>query len=44
VARNNAKEGGGSATLVIFGLKNMAADDWRERASVEVPGRNGGSV
>lgn len=44
VARKNAKEGGGNATLVIFGLKNMAADDWRERASVELSGPNGGVI
>ena len=44
LARKNAKEGGGNATLVIFGLKNMAGNDWRERASVEVSGPNGGAI
>ena len=36
--RTNATEGGGNATLVIFGLKNMAADDWREKQEIEHSG------
>lgn len=44
LARTNAKEGRGNATLVIFGLKNMAAADWRDRASVELSGPNGGAI
>lgn len=35
VGRTNAVEGGGNATLVIFGLKNMAADDWRDKQQVD---------
>ena len=31
VGRQNAVNGGGNATLVIFGLKNMAPDEWREK-------------
>jgi hypothetical protein len=38
IGRANAKDGGGNATLVIFGLKNMAADDWREKQEVEHSG------
>lgn len=38
IGRVNAKEGGGNATLVIFGLKNMAPDDWREKQEVEHSG------
>ncbi len=30
-ARTNATEGGGNATLCIFGLKNMAEEDWRDK-------------
>lgn len=35
--RNIAISGGGpgAATAVIFGLKNMAAEDWREKQEVE---------
>lgn len=35
--RNIAMIGGGpgSATAVIFGLKNMAAEDWREKQEVD---------
>lgn len=35
VGRKNAVEGGGNATLVIFGLKNMAGDDWREKQEID---------
>lgn len=35
VGRKNAVEGGGNATLVVFGLKNMAADDWRDKREVD---------
>ena len=38
VARTNAVEGGGNATLCIFGLKNMAADDWRDKVETEHSG------
>ncbi len=38
--REIAKAGGGpgAATAVIFGLKNMAAEDWRDRQEVEHSG------
>lgn len=38
--RGIATEGGGpgSATAVIFGLKNMASEDWREKQEVEHSG------
>ena len=35
IGRKNAVEGGGNATLVIFGLKNMAAEDWREKQEID---------
>lgn len=38
ISRQNAIEGGGNATLCIFGLKNMAADDWREKQEIEHSG------
>jgi len=40
------QEGGapGSATLVIFGLKNFAPDDWRDRHQHEVSGPDGGPI
>ena len=38
VGRKNAVEGGGNATLVIFGLKNMAAEDWRDKQELEHSG------
>ncbi|MCH4542726.1 DNA-packaging protein [Ochrobactrum sp. A-1] len=31
VGRSNAITGDGNATLVIFGLKNMGAEDWRDK-------------
>ena len=39
VSRTNAVEGGGNATLCIFGLKNMAPDEWREKQEIEHSGR-----
>lgn len=33
-----AGEGGGNATAAIFGVKNRAADDWRDKQDVEVTG------
>ncbi|WP_199925224.1 hypothetical protein [Neorhizobium sp. SOG26] len=44
LGRKNAQQGGGNATLVIFGLKNMAGEDWRERASMELSGPAGGAI
>lgn len=38
VSRTNAREGGGNATLCIFGLKNMAPDEWREKQEIEHSG------
>lgn len=35
LGRSNAISGDGNATLVIFGLKNMAAEDWRDKQEVE---------
>lgn len=35
VNRNNAMTGDGNATSCIFGLKNMAADDWSDRKSID---------
>jgi hypothetical protein len=35
LGRNNAMSGDGNATLVIFGLKNMAPEDWRDRREFE---------
>lgn len=31
VGRTNAVTGNGNATLVIFGLKNMGPEDWRDK-------------
>lgn len=38
-SRINAVEGGGNATLCIFGLKNMAPDEWREKQEIEHSGK-----
>jgi len=35
LGRNNAITGDGNATLVIFGLKNMAAEDWRDKQEID---------
>jgi hypothetical protein len=39
VARKNAMDGGGNATLCIFGLKNMAPDEWRDKVETEHSGK-----
>lgn len=44
VSRRNAMEGGGNATLCIFGLKNMAPDEWRDKQAVEMTGESGGPI
>jgi hypothetical protein len=44
VNRKNAVEGGGNATSAIFGLKNMAADEWREKIVQEHSGPDGGPI
>lgn len=33
--RKTAENGGGNATLVVFGLKNMGAEDWRDKQEIE---------
>lgn len=33
--RKNAITGDGNATLVIFGLKNMAPDEWRDKQEID---------
>lgn len=35
LGRNGAQGGEVNPTLVIFGLKNMAADDWRDRKDID---------
>lgn len=35
VARNNAESGQGNATLTVFGLKNMGAEDWADKQQVD---------
>lgn len=44
LGRSNAMTGEGNATLVIFGLKNMAAEDWRDKRETELSGPGGGPV
>ncbi len=34
----------GASTLVIFGLKNMASDEWCDRREVEHTGADGGPI
>ena len=43
-ARHTAVTGDGNATLCIFGMKNMATDDWRDRKEVEHSGKDGGPI
>lgn len=33
--RENAEKGEGNATAAIFGLKNRAADDWRDKRELD---------
>lgn len=44
IALANAMTGQGNATLTVFGLKNMARDEWRDRQEVEHTGEGGGPV
>ena len=37
-ARMAAVDGKGSATMIVFGLKNMGADDWQDKREVEHSG------
>lgn len=39
--RLNAMTGDGNATSAIFGLKNRASDDWRDRKDVDVTSSDG---
>lgn len=41
-----AKSGGtgGSATIIVFGLKNMGSDDWADKSHQEITGKNGGPI
>jgi len=45
-ARQVALEGGpgGQATMVIFGLKNHARDDYSDRQQIEHTGKDGGPI
>lgn len=42
LARSNAMTGKGNATLTVFGLKNMAPEDWADR--IEHTGAGGGAI
>lgn len=44
IGRKNAEHGGGNATLVIFGLKNMATEDWQDRQEIQHTGKDGGPI
>lgn len=37
-ARTTAASGAGSATMIVFGLKNMGEEDWRDKREVEHSG------
>jgi len=39
--RDNAQKGEGNATSAIFGLKNRASDDWRDRKDVDLTSSDG---
>jgi hypothetical protein len=43
-ARANAADGKGNATLCVFGLKNMASDDWRDTTRTELTGADGSAI
>ncbi len=44
VGRNLAITGEGNATLVVFGLKNMGADEWKDKQALEHSGPDGGDI
>lgn len=44
IGRNLAMTGEGNATLVVFGLKNMGAEEWADRQSLEHTGKDGGPI
>ena len=37
-ARSSASAGTGNATMIVFGLKNMGEEDWRDKREVEHSG------
>ena len=39
-----ARDGGGNATAVIFGLKNRASEDWADKVVNEHTGKDGGPI
>lgn len=43
-ARDLATTGQGNASMIIFALKNRVADEWRDKAAVEVSGPDGSPV
>lgn len=42
--RANAMAGTGNAASCIFGLKNMAPDEWREKMETAITGAGGGAI
>lgn len=42
--RDLALTGKGNATACVFGLKNMAPDEWRDRQQIEHTGKDGGPI
>ena len=40
-ARDSAKDGKGNATLIVFGLKNMGADDWADTSKIDHSSKDG---
>lgn len=39
-----AVNGGGNATAIIFAMKNLYQDDWREKQAIEHTGKDGGPI
>lgn len=42
--RDTAEKGEGNATAAIFGLKNRAAEEWREKSAIEHTGKDQGPI
>lgn len=42
--RNVAVTGAGNATAVIFGLKNRVSDEWRDKSTTELTGKDEGPI
>lgn len=40
----SGKEGAGNPTMIVFGLKNRVADEWRDSNRTEITGANGGPI